>query len=281
MTVERDPQSQSEIGASADRRCGRPLGLDTYPITARSNSEISPHCVNTPHDTHEVGVAMITPEQFGVLSGMLQIASFWTMIRPVAWPKKDHKRQAPHRVSWLGWVCLYQVMFWSSLARGARGSLWVVGAEVLGTLTMFGLSLKWGTGSLRLVGLSPSRRWITVANWSDFLVLCGTAAGLAGWQLTSSPSLGIVFTVAVDTLAALPLIRVLPRAPWTVSLLGWSVSGLASLAAIFSVARGQPIVLYLYPVTGLALDAVVVGAILAGYRRVGRKTRLLEEVQAS
>jgi hypothetical protein len=222
----------------------------------------------------------MTPERFGVLSGVLQLASFWTMIRPVVWPKNGRKRQQPHRVSWLGWLCLYQVMFWSSFARGARGSLWIVGAEVLGTLIMFALSLKWGIGSLRLVAISRSRPWITIRSWPDFLVQCGTAAGLAGWQLTSSPSLAIVLTVAVDTIAALPLISLLPREPWTVSCLGWSVSGLASLAAIFSVAHGQPLVLYLYPVAGLALDAVVVATIVTGYQRVGRHSRFLEEAQA-
>jgi hypothetical protein len=223
---------------------------------------------------------MISPEQFGVLSGILQLASFWAMIRPVAWPRKGRKRQTPHRVSWLGWVCLYQVMFWSTLARGATGSLWIVGAEVVGTGVMFALSLKWGVGSLRLVRVSRSRPWISITTWPDFLVICGTAVGLATWQLTSSPTLGIVFTVVVDTIAALPLIGLLPREPWTVSLLAWGVSGVASLMAVFSVAPGQARVLYLYPLAGLALDAAIVGAILTGYHRVGRERRLLDGARA-
>jgi hypothetical protein len=221
----------------------------------------------------------MTPGQFGIISGLLQLASFWSMIRPVAWPRPGHRRQAPHRISWLGWVCLYQVMFWSSLAGGARGSLWIVGAEVLGTAIMFGLSLKWGAGDLRLMRRTRVRPWLSITSWPDFLVLCGTAAGLLGWQLASSPTLGIVFTVAVDTIAALPLITLLVREPWTVSALGWSISGLASFAAIFSVARHQPLALYLYPVAGLALDAVVVATILVGYRRAGRQPHFLAQAE--
>ena len=57
------------------------------------------------------------------------------------------------------------------------------------------------------------------------------------------------------------------------SLPGWTISGLASLAAIFSVSAGQALVLDLYPAAGLALDAVVVAAILAGYRAAGRRGR--------
>ena len=216
---------------------------------------------------------MITPERFGILSGVLQVASFWTQIRPVAWPRPGRPRQQPHRVSFLGWMALYQVMFWASFFRGATGSLWIVGAEVVGCTTMFGLSLKWGTGSLRIIRISRSAPWVKVTSWPDFLVLCGTAAGLAGWLITSSATLGIILTVAVDTVAALPLIGLLLRKPRTVSLLGWTISGLASAAAIFSVSAGQPLILYLYPVAGLALDAVVVAAILVGYRAAGRRAR--------
>jgi hypothetical protein len=216
---------------------------------------------------------MIAPEAAGILSGILQIASFAVMIQPVAWPRPGQPRQQPHRVSWLGWVCLYQVMTWASYARGATGSLWIVGAEAVGTLTMFGLSLKWGAGSLRLIRLSRAAPWVAVTSWPDFLVLCGTAAGLASWQLTSSASLGIILTVAVDTVAALPLIGLLLRKPRTVSLPAWAISGLASLAAIFSVAAGQPMVLEMYPAAGLALDVVVVAAILAGYQAAGRHAR--------
>ena len=153
---------------------------------------------------------VITPGAFGIVSGILQIASFCLMIKPVAWPRRGRKRQQPHRVSWLGWVCLYQVMFWASFARGATGSLWIVGAEVIGTLIMFCLSLKWGEGSLKLTRTSrsgPPRELrsdpeareprITVTSWPDLLVLCFTAAGLAGWQIFSSASLGIIVTVAV------------------------------------------------------------------------------------
>jgi len=216
---------------------------------------------------------MIAPEVAGILSGALQIASFAVMIKPVAWPRPGRRRQQPHRVSWLGWVCLYQVMTWASYARGATGSLWIVAAEAAGTLTMFALSLKWGAGSLRLIRLSRATPWVTVTSWGDFLVLCGTAAGLIGWQITSSASLGIILTVTVDTIAALPLIRLLLRKPRTVSLPAWAISGLASLAAVFSVAAGQPVVLELYPAAGLALDLVVVAAIVAGYQAAARRAR--------
>ncbi len=216
---------------------------------------------------------MITPERLGILSGVLQIASFWTQIRPVAWPRPGRPRQQPHKVSFLGWMALYQVMFWASVFRGATGSLWIVGAEVIGCTTMFGLSLKWGTGSLRLIRRTRAAPWVKVTSWPDFLVLCGTAAGLACWLIFSSATLGIILTVAVDTLSALPLIGLLLHKPRTVSLPGWTISGLASLTAIFSVSAGQALVLYLYPVAGLALDAVIVAAILAGYRAAGRRGR--------
>lgn len=216
---------------------------------------------------------MMPPDVAGIVSGILQIASFAVMIQPVAWPRPGRPRQQPHRVSWLGWVCLYQVMFWASWARGATGSLWIVAAEAVGTMTMFGLSLKWGAGSLRLIRLSRAAPWVTVTSWPDFLVLCGTAAGLIGWQAASSASLGIILTVAVDTVAALPLIRLLLRKPRTVSLAAWAISGLASLAAVFSVATWQPMVLEVYPAAGLALDVVVVAAIAAGYQAAARRAR--------
>ena len=130
-----------------------------------------------------------------------------------------------------------------------------------------------GDGSLRLIRRSRAAPWVTITSWPDFLVLCFTAAGLAGWQIFSSASLGIIVTVAVDTRRGAAAHRAAVAQARTVSLPAWAISGLASAAAIFSVSAGQPLVLYLYPVAGLALDAVVVAAILAGYRAAGRRGR--------
>jgi len=200
------------------------------------------------------------------VSFIFQLTSFGLMIQAVLLPLPGRERQQPPRLSWLCWALEYQVMYWATRARGAHGSLWIVLAEVLGTSAMFALSIPWGTGSVRPARLSRRPLRITVADWPDLLTLAGTAAGLAGWLAASAPDLGIACTTAVDTIAALPLLRVAWRQPWAVSLLGWSVSGLASLAACYSVAPGQPLMLYLYPVCGAALDAVVVGTQVAGYR---------------
>ncbi len=193
------------------------------------------------------------------------------MIQPVVWPRKGKRRQQPPRISWLIWVTLYLVMFWASFAARARGSLWIVGAEVVGCSTLFAVALRWGSGSLLLVRVSlrPGLR-VTVASWPDLLVLLGAAVALAGWQLTSSAALGVVLSVVVDCIAAVPLIGAVWRAPWTGSRLGWASTGLASAAAIFSVAPGSGLALHAYPVAGVALDAVVITVLLAAYDRAGR-----------
>lgn len=226
----------------------------------------------------------MTPEQWGVASFILQLASFGFMVQPVAWPRAGRTRQVPPRLSWLIWVLLYQVMFWSTKGAGARGSLWIVGAEVVGTLTMFLLSLKWGAGSLLLLRITrdPGRApRLAVPSRPELLVFLGAAVSLAGWQLTSSAALGVVLSVAVDTIAAIPLLGVAWRAPWTQSRLGWAVSGLASLAAIFAVAPGQGLVLYAYPVAGVSLDVVVVAVLLAAYYRLAGRKALFRSAQVS
>jgi hypothetical protein len=219
----------------------------------------------------------VTQERWGLLSLALQLASFALMIQPVLLPLPGRRRQQPPRLSWLCWALEYQVMYWATRACGARGSLWIVLAEVIGTSAMFALSVPWGTGSVLPVRLSFRPPRATVADWPDLLTIAGTAAGLAGWLAVSDPAPGIACTTAVDTIAALPLLRVAWRQPQALSCLGWTVSGLASLAACHSVAPGQPLMLYLYPACGTALDAVIVGTQAAGYRAAWQRA----ESQAS
>lgn len=210
----------------------------------------------------------MTSAAWGVLSGVLDAVSFAVMIQPVAWPRAGKRRQAPARLSWLVWAGLYQVMFWASAAAGARGSLWIVAVEAAGTAAMLGLSLRWGRGTLAVarVSLRP-RLTVAVESWPDLLVVLGAAAALAGWQLTSSASAGVVLSVATDSLAALPLVTAAWRDPLSSSLLGWASTGLASLAAVPSVTSGQPVVLYAYPVSGVVLDTAIAAVLLAARRR--------------
>jgi hypothetical protein len=210
----------------------------------------------------------VTPGHWGAVSGALDAASFALMARPAAWPGKGRRRQAQPRLAWLLWAGLYQVMFWSSAAAGARGSLWLPGVEAAGTLGMCALALTWGSGTLAVIRVTwHGRPSVTVPDRAGLLVLLGAVAALAGWAAAASPAAGVALSVATDCLASVPLVRAAWREPWNCSRVAWAVTGLASVAAIPSVAPGQAAVLYAYPVTGACLDTVIVAVLLAASRR--------------
>ena len=188
-------------------------------------------------------------EQFwGVLSGVLGLSAFVPYVLAIL--RKPGKIR-PDRVSYLIWSGQYVVLFAAQFARGARSSLWLIGAVMIGCLVISALSVPFGTGR------------ITRAN---AVVVAGVAAALAAWYFTSSPSAAIVLMVAVDVTAGVLTAVKAYRLPGSEPLTAWLISGTAALVNLLAVGHG-PQILYLYPVSGAVMAAAIIGAAQRGAAR--------------
>jgi hypothetical protein len=188
-------------------------------------------------------------EQFwGVLSAVLGLSAFVPYVLAIL--RKPGKIR-PDRTSYLIWSGQYVVLFAAQFARGARSSLWLIGAVMIGCLVISALSVPFGTGR------------VTRAN---AVVVASVAAALAAWYFTSSPSAAIVLMVAVDvTAGALTAVKAY-RLPGSEPRTAWLISGTAALVNLLAVGHG-PQILYLYPVSGAVMAAAIIGAAQRGAAR--------------
>jgi len=189
---------------------------------------------------------------WGVLSGVLGVSAFIPYVLAIV---RNPGKIRPDRVSYLIWSGQYVVLFAALFARGARSSLWLIGAVMIGCLVVFALSVPFGTGR------------ITRAN---AVIVAGVAAALAAWYFTRSPSVAIVLAVTVDVTAGLLTAAKAYRLPGTEPLIAWLISGTAALVNLAAVGRG-PQILYLYPVSGAVMAAAIIGAAQRGAARAGSR----------
>jgi len=158
----------------------------------------------------------------------------------------------PERASWLIWAVLTCIAFFSLMAEGARGSLWMPAMAGVGAIVVFALSIKYGMGGL-------AQR--------DTVALMMAAAGLAAWWFTKDAAYALLVTIAVDAIAAVLTAWKSFEHPDTEAYstyLTWSASGLLSTISI----RRLDTIVILYPLYVCLVGAGIAGAIFAG-RTIG------------
>jgi hypothetical protein len=96
----------------------------------------------------------------GLLSGALSTAAFMPYIRDTYLG-----RTQPERASWLIWSVLGTIAFLGQVSEGASSSLWLGGAQILGTIAVFLMSLSLGRGVyLQNSSVRSSRPCYVVSN---------------------------------------------------------------------------------------------------------------------
>jgi hypothetical protein len=129
----------------------------------------------------------------GLLAGAVGIADTVPYVR-------DTLRGAtrPHRATWLIWGVLAVVVCASQYADGASWSLVMAAVQVVLTLGIFALSIRWGEG-----GLSAHER----------LLVATAGAGVVGWLVADEPVVATVFVIAADLTGAALMIPKTYRDP--------------------------------------------------------------------
>jgi hypothetical protein len=164
---------------------------------------------------------------FGLLSGILP------MIGVIPYDRDIFKRKTkPHRGSFLIWSVLGGIAFFTQFAKGATWSLFLPGADTLATLSIFILSIRYGTGGL---------------NKRDVGGLLLAALGLILWYFTKQPLTALLIAICVDAVGTILTIIKTWEDPRSETFSSWLLAALGGLFAALAVGRIS-FALLVYPV---------------------------------
>ncbi|WP_420010447.1 hypothetical protein [Tateyamaria sp.] len=140
----------------------------------------------------------------------------------------------------------------SQIYEGATASLWFAAMQVTGTVVIFALSIKWGTG--------------TFVNRCDACVLIAAAGGLVAWALTETAVYALAITISISLLGGVMTVVKAYRDPGTETLTTWFASFCTAALAIVAVGELNWVLLA-YPLYLFALNGAIVGAMMLGRTR--------------
>jgi hypothetical protein len=182
----------------------------------------------------------------GLVSGILSGVSIIPYIRDILF----HTTK-PERASWLIWLVLGFIAFFSQLAEGATWSLWLTGIDTIGVFLVFVLSIRYGVGGV-------TKR--------DIIALIAAGIGLILWYFTQHAAIALLITILIDvTGVSLTVIKAYED-PTSETLSTWVIIAIAGLLGMISVGKFD-IILLSYPFYIFLANFVVAIAILLGRRK--------------
>lgn len=195
----------------------------------------------------------------GIVAGVLSIFAYLPYIIETL---KGHTQ--PQRSSWMIWSILSGISFFSQVSEGATDSLWFAGVQASGTMIVSLLSIRFGTGSF--------------LNRADSFILMGAAFGLYLWHLTDSAVYALAISIGISLLGGVLTVTKAYHSPDSESILSWSVSFSATIFALLSVGRLDPVMLA-YPLYLFVLYGAIISAMLLGRMKANGKATAPQSVQ--
>jgi len=140
-------------------------------------------------------------------------------------------RTKPERTTWFIWSVLGVIAFVSQRALHAHWSLVYAGIDALGSLIVFGLSLKYGVGG-----------WTVLDRFALIIALIGVVIAV----LAHAPIVAILGVMLADGAGAVLTIRKTYRQPSSETAITWFGVGTSALLGALSVHSFRPSLL-IYP----------------------------------
>lgn len=185
----------------------------------------------------------------GYLSGIAILASFVPYVRDIF-----RGTTKPERISWLIWVILGSISFFSQFAKGASWSLVMTGVQTVGDLLIFILAIRYGLGGFLK---------------RDIFALVGAGVGLFLWYLTNEAAVALFIVIAIDaTGAALTVVKSYEN-PGTETVSAWVLTFLGGLLSAVAVGEFNPILLA-FPVYICLASVAILAAMKLGERAQAR-----------
>jgi hypothetical protein len=213
-------------------------------------------------------------ELLGFLSGVLTACLYADYARSVLRSRGSLRRVSPSRTSNLIWLCEDCVMLPAQILQGATASLWLIATGTLGVLTIFALSIPYGTDLIRRTASKHARRqrYRLDIRAGDAALLACVGGTLVAWGLTSSSGLAIILIVAVDWAGGIVTIKKAYRIPGSEPSRAWALCGLGACAGLLSIGAA-PVVLYVYPASEVVMATCVIAVSFLGSRRMAGRVR--------
>ena len=164
----------------------------------------------------------------------------------------------PNRATWWILTVVGLLILTSYYAEGARETIWVPLAYVLGPLVIAILSIKRGQGG-----------WTYFDKWC----LAGSGISVLLWFLTSQPFIALCINIFIDFLGLLPTIKKSYEKPESEDRTAWVVEVIANAINLLAV-KSWIVTLYIYPVYLVVINSVVAILLIIG-RSKNRSSRSL------
>lgn len=177
-----------------------------------------------------------------MLAGILALVGYALYIWAIVKPGGETK---PSKTTWWIWVPLVVTLFYSAEASGAKETLWVAKAEVVGIISIALLSLKFGKKE------REKGEWFCIAGSAASLLILWFGA----------PAFALFAALATDSFALRPTIQKTIRNPKEEDRLAWvftQTANLFNLFAISSLSFGDIV----YPIWLFILDGIVLWLII-------------------
>lgn len=152
----------------------------------------------------------------------------------------------PHQLSWLVFVIMNGIVFFSQYFIGGRGSVLITLTFFIGSAIIFLLSLKFG--------VRDSSKW-------DRLLFSFAIFTIIIWVLTKSNAVAIWLTVLIDLAATSMIILKVKATPQSEDPYPWVIGTIAYVFTLLTLVDKPLSILYVRPLYGLIGDAAIVGFI--------------------
>lgn len=189
----------------------------------------------------------------GLISAFLSLAAFAPYMTDTL-----RGKTRPLRASWLIWSVLSSISLASQFAEGATISLAYAAAQCGGTIFIFALSIRRGMG--------------TFLKGSDGIVIAAACMGLVIWYVTDNAAYALFLSCAISLLGGSVTVFKSFLDPDSETMSFWTISFVASVFAVLSVGRIDPVLL-VYPTYLLILKGAIISAMILG-RGVQRRALL-------
>jgi hypothetical protein len=151
---------------------------------------------------------------FSFISGILCLLAYVPYIVNILSCKTK-----PQRMSWFLWLVLGIISLASQASLGATYSLVLAYILTLGSLVIFLLSIKYGTGGFTA---------------RDIWALLFSIAGLVIWLMTNMPLISLAINIAIGSVGALLTIKKTIEHPGSETAITWLLASVAGLASLVS-----------------------------------------------
>lgn len=180
-------------------------------------------------------------ELLGLLAGILAFISFF-----VYYVSIFRKKTIPNQTTWLILTVVGILIAASYYSVGARDTIWVPVAYILGPLITFILSLKYG-----------------VKSWSLFDKTCLilSAVSILVWLLSGNPLFTLLINIFIDFLGILPTVRKTYMDPISEDLLTWILVTIESILNLLAISEWN-FSIYIYPIYMLFFNSLIMLLIL-------------------